>query len=98
MSPIIYHSKTSSHPRRGNSVLEFEKAVLDLVCNFCNFFYKTNLIFLLQRQPLGEGARPGEVDGGDGGDGGLGVPVHGGADIGAHVFGGRDGIVVAVVY
>ena len=40
----------------------------------------------MQRQPLGEGACPGEVDGGDGGEGGHGVPVHGGADIGAHVL------------
>ena len=69
-----------------------------MFATFVIFFHKTNLIFLLQRQPLGEGACPGEVDGEDGGDGGYGVPVHGGADIGAHVFGGHDDVVVAVVY
>ena len=52
----------------------------------------------MQRQPLGEGACPGEVDGEDGGDGGYGVLVHGGAGIGDHAFGGRDDVVVLVVY
>lgn len=46
LCPIIYHSKTSSHPRRRNSVLEFEKAVLGLeqFLAICVSFFFTKLI------------------------------------------------------